>query len=269
MRTSFIVLFAVVLALLSGCRSSDMTSSMSAEDRYELGKKQFDDEDFLEAIEHLSGVTVQFPGSAVADDAQYYLAECRFRREEFLLASYEYETLKRNWPSSQYAPLAQYKIGLCFYQLSPRAVLDQKYARRSIDEFQAFIEYFPTHELLPDAEAKIKDLNNRLAEKDYRTAVLYSKMEYYKAAHFYFASVLEKFPDSDFAEPAYYGKIESLVMRKKYQEALVEIEKFLMRYPESKFKSSIDHFRSEAEKGVGDQSATGGSQSPSLMIGQP
>ena len=244
-KTTALLFTVLIFSLLPGCGSSSIEQSLSADERFERGKYKYDQEDFLDAIDDFTAVTLQFPGSAVADDAQYYLGECRFRREEYLLAAYEYENLKKNMPASSLVPRAQYQIGLCYYDLAPRFTLDQKYSRKAIDEFQTYIEYYPTDELVQDAETKIRELNNRLAEKDYKTAALYMKMEYYKAASYYFESVLEKYHDSDYAEDAFFGKIRSLVERRKYEDALVEARKFLVKYPASQHKTSVESLQNE------------------------
>lgn len=257
--TTYILRIGSILSLLvtlSSCHSSDVIQNLSAEDRFERGKYKFDNRDFLEAIEDFTAITLQFPGSSVADDAQFYLGECRFQREEYVLAAYEYETLKKSMPASPLIPMAQYKIGLCYYKLSPKSSLDQNYTKKAIDEFQNFLEYFPTHTLAADAEAKILELNNRLAKKDYDTAVLYMKMENYKAATYYFDSVLEKFHDSEYAERAHFGKLEALVARKKYEDAKIEAEKFLAKYPNSEFKASVQSLRDDIDQHLKGRSAT-------------
>jgi outer membrane protein assembly factor BamD len=71
-------------------------------------------------------------------------------------------------------PEAQYKLALSYYELSPRAPLDQQYTRKAIDEFQSFVEYYPNNPLVKDAAEKIRELNTRLAKKQYETAKLYS-----------------------------------------------------------------------------------------------
>lgn len=230
----------IVSVIFLSCKSTKIEKILSAEERFELGLKEFEKENYLEAINEFSIITLQYPGSAVSDDAQYYIGECRFNREEYLLASYEYETLKRNMPASSYIPKAQFKIALCYYKLSPKSALDQSYSLRAIDEFQAFIEYFPNDSLVNEAEMKIIELRNKLAEKDYQTAVLYMKMEYFKAATFYFDKVLENYHDTKFSEFAYIGKIESLVKRNKISEAKAEAEKYFAKYPMSKIRKKIE-----------------------------
>ena len=238
-----IILFVAFSFFMSSCGSSDVTKNLSAEERFELGKSKFDNEDYLEAISEFEIVKLQYPGSSVADDAQYYLAECHFKKEEYLIAAEEYQALRRNFPASSFVPLAQYKIGLCYYSLAPKSYLDQQYTYRAIDEFQTFVEYYPTHELAADASAKIKELNTRLAKKLYDTAELYMILEYYKSATFYYNSLIEKYHDTQYAEPAYIGKIKSLIMRKKYSEAKTELNKFLDKFPNSDLKKEAEALR--------------------------
>ena len=225
-----------------------MTQNLSAEERFEAGKKKFDSGDYLEAITEFETIKLQFPGSAVADDAAYLDAECRFRRGEYLLAAEEYQALRRNMPSSPFVPLAQYKTALCYYELAPKTALDQKYTERAIDEFQSFIDYYPKDTNVAAAETRITELNGRLAERLYKTAQLYMNMEYYKSATIYFNSVIEKYHDTPFAEPALLGKVRSLVLRKRYDEAREEIGKFLTKYPQSPLRKDAESLRNEIDE---------------------
>ncbi len=240
-------LFAVSLVVLSGCGGSGPQKSLTAEQRFEEGKKRFDDHDYLEAANDFEIIRLQFPGSAFADQAQFYLGECHFAQEEYLLAAEEYATLKRTMPASPLVPMAQYKIALCYYSLSPRPSLDQVYTTRAIDEFQSFIEYYPKHEKVPDAEAKIAELNGRLAKKLFESAELYMKMNYLKAAIIYYSAVIEKYHDSPYAEPAMIGKVRALVARRKYTEAQSELEKYLEKYPQGAHRADADGLRKEIE----------------------
>jgi outer membrane protein assembly factor BamD len=239
------VLPGFIAALFCGCSSSAPQQNLSAELRFQQGRMKFDRGDYLEAINDFEIIRLQFPGSKVADSAQYQLGESHFRMDEYLLAAEEYQALKRNMPASPLVPMAQYKVGLSYYSLSPKTPLDQTYTNRAIDEFQTFIEYNPKHELVPDAETKIKELNGRLARKLFESATLYMKMGYYKAATNYFDYVIEKYHDTPYAEPALLGKVKALISRRKYDEAMPEIEKFLSRYPSSEHKGEAEGLQRE------------------------
>lgn len=240
MNSKAIILILLVLLFIWGCGSSEPPMQLSAEKRFSLGMKLFNNEDYLDAIEEFKIVTLQFQGSTVADAAQYYLAECRFKREEYILAAYEYEMLVRTMPTSQYVSKARFKRALCYYHLSPHSLLDQNYTRKAIDEFQAFIEYHPVDSLVHEAESRITELNTKLAKKDYENGLIYMKQDFFKAAIVYFDLVLEKYHDTPYAELAQLKKAESLSMRKKQTEAMQELDLFFKKYPNTSYREEAD-----------------------------
>ena len=262
-----LVLCLVTSLLWWSCGSSEVVQNLSAEDRYALGMKKFDQGNYVEAISEFEIVRLQFPGSTVADKAQYYLAESHFRQEEYLIAAEEFQALKRNMSASPLVPLAQFKVGLCYYNLSPSGPLDEASTLRAIDEFQTFIEYFPTNEFVKDAEARIKELNTRRAKKLYDSAQLYMKMEYYKAAIIYFSNIIEKYHDIEYAEPALLGKVKALVARKKYLDAKQDVVKFLEEYPKSTSRGEAESLQREIDDHLKSKSAEMGSISEYPRLG--
>jgi outer membrane protein assembly factor BamD len=243
---------AAFLILLSGagCSSSESTKTMSATERFHAGFVKFQDRDYLEAIDEFKVVSLQHQGTNVADSAQFYLAESRFRREEFILAAFEYDVLVRTMPSSVFIPRARFQRATSFYSLSPRSFLDQDYTRKAIDEYQAFLEFHPSDSLAATADRRIRELTAKLAEKEYNNGVTYMKLEYYKAAAFYFDLVLEKYSDSPSAERALLAKADALRGRKHYAEAKDVIEKFFSKYPNSTLREDAEGIRSDITAGL-------------------
>ncbi|HUN66777.1 MAG TPA: outer membrane protein assembly factor BamD [Bacteroidota bacterium] len=244
-----IAALVVVAALLASCGGSQPQKLLNAEQRFANGKKLYDERNYLEAIAEFDVIRLQFPGSTIADQAQYYLGQSHFHLDEFLLAAEEFQQLKRNMPASPLVPSAQYYIALCYYNLAPKSQLDQSYTSRAIDEFQSFIEYYPKNEHVQEAEDKINELNGRLAKKLFDSAELYMKMGSYQAAVMYYTSVVEKYHDTQYAEPALLGKVRALVARKKYKDAKPDIDKFLEKYPASRFKADAESLQKLIDNG--------------------
>lgn len=248
MAKSIAGILMFVAVLLAGCGSDEVTTIMSVEDRFARAKAMYENRDLLEAMNEFTVITLQYQGSAVAPDAQFYLGECRFARGEYLLAAFEYSVVKRNYPASPRVADATYKSAMCYYNLSPKSTLDQQYTRKAIDEFQSFVEYYPSNPNAPDADAKIHELTNRLAKKQYDTAVLYTKMEYYRSAMVYFDDVIEKYHDTEFAPLAFIGKVELMMSRNKYREASAEAAKFLEKYPNSVLRSRMEALKADCDE---------------------
>lgn len=242
--TAAACLFAVINF---GCSSSKEVESLPLEVRYARALEKFNKHDYLDAADDFKIVTVQYPGSLVADSAQFYIAQCRYRREEYILAASECDVLIRTMPSSPLVERARFMKAMADYELSPQPELDQKYTKQAIDDFQSFIEYFPTDSLAKDAAAKIQELNNKLAKKEYDNAELYYRLEYYRAAIQYFDIVLDRYHDTDYADDALLGKAEALHQRHDKAGALEAIGLFYQKYPSSNLKPDVDLLKAQIE----------------------
>jgi outer membrane protein assembly factor BamD len=251
---AYFLLF-LFLILFSGCGSDDATKQMSAENRYRIGMKEFNDEDYEAAIEEFKVVSLQYQGSNVADSAQYFMAQCRYMRSEYILAAFEYDILIRNMPYSIFVSRSRFGRATCFYELSPESYLDQDYTKKAIDEYQAFLEYHPADTLVQLAEKRILELNTKLAKKDFESGMTYMHMEYYKAATYYFDLILDKYHDTEYAEPALFKKIEALTNRKKYADAKEAVNKFLAKYPASTKRSDAEQMSADIDAKIIEEKA--------------
>ncbi len=240
-------LTGAVLIAASACSSSVNTLEMGPEERLQNAISLYQEEDYQEAAIELEALLLQYPGSVIVDDAQYYLGMCKYQRGEYILAAYEFSKLIKNMPASEFVPVAQFMLADTYYELSPNYTLDQKYTKKAIEEFQAFIDYFPLNEKVSEAEQKIKELNDKLARKEFDTAVIYEKMDYYNAAIKYYNILIETYHDTPYAPKAMYRKINLLMEREREDEALAEMKKFLKQYPEDDNFETVEELKNSLE----------------------
>ena len=241
------VLLILFAGIFWGCSSSVDTVNFSAEEKLAFAINLYQEEDYEAAANEFQAIVLQYPGNPVVDDAQYYLGMTRFHREEFILAAYEFSKLVKNMPASEFVQQGQFMLAECYYQLSPHFSLDQKYTRKAIEEFQAFIDFFPSNEKVGEAEKKINFLNEKLAQKAFESARIYEKLDYYTAALNYYDNVLEVYHDTPYAPLAMYNKIKLLVDRDRNKEALSEISKFIQRYPDNTRVLEVKELKSSLE----------------------
>jgi outer membrane protein assembly factor BamD len=242
------ILILIVLSLyLWGCSSSVNTANMNADQHLAYAKSLYNDEDYLDALNEFQALILQYPGNSIIDDAQYYLAMARFKRAEYIMAAYEFSRLIKNMPASEFVQDAQYMLAECYYQLSPNYSLDQKYTKKAIEEFQAFIDFFPTNSKVPEAEKKITEMNDKMAHKEYNSASIYEKMDDYNAALLYYTDVIETYHDTKYAPLSMYDKIKLLLEKNRNEEALVEMSKFLQKYPDDSNAKEIQQLKISLE----------------------
>ncbi len=224
------LLYVLLAILVVGCSSSIDTSKFTPEEHYNYAFKLYNEGEYEQALQEFQSFVLQYSGSAFNDDAQYYLAMTYFQRKQYLLAAYEFSKLIKNISASPFVPDSQFMLAECYYQLSPPYQLDQSYTKKAIEEFQAFIDFFPSNKKVEEAEKKIKELNDKLAQKEYQSAVIYEKMQYENAAMKYYASVVDTYHDTQYAPLALYNKIKIEVKKTLNNEALADINLFLSRY---------------------------------------
>ena len=240
-RRSVIVLLVIAGAVgFYSCSSTEDLVIQGAGQTFHDGMQMFHDKDYVKARNQFDIVVRQYPASVYADSAQFYLAETYYNQEEYVTAAYEYGNVYKSYPSSRLAPDARFMIAKCYAAQTPRVQLDQQGTTKANDAFQTFIDYYPQSSLVPEAEKQIMELRNRLAEKYYETAELYTTMGYYRAAVVYYDLILEQYHDSDYADKAAIGKVKVLVKRHKDGEAKTALEKFYNSFPNSNLREDAD-----------------------------
>ena len=247
-----LLLFIIFIA---GCSSTLDTSSFTAEQKLDYAKKLYVEEDYFDALQEFNALVLEYPGSVIIDDASYYLAMKRFQRGEYILAAFEFSKLMKNMPASEFVPISQFMISECYYELSPNYTLEQKYTKKAIEEYQAFIDFFPSNDKVKEVEAKIVELHNKLARKGLHSANIYEKLDYYDAALSYYTNVMEIYHETIYAPQAMYNKISLLADMDRNRKALEEANKFLIKYPKNplvqkvkKIKESLDDNFSNVNK---------------------
>jgi outer membrane protein assembly factor BamD len=242
------ILILILLSLVIwGCGGSVNTVNMTPEARFTYAVQLYNNEDYELAVNEFSSIVLQFPGNAIVDSAQYYTGMTRYKRKEYILAAYEFSKLIKNMLASKLISESQYMLADCYYRLSPDFTLDQKYTRSAIKEFQAYIDFFPTGDKVPDAEVKIKELNEKLAHKEYNAAYIYSKLEFYRAALKYYDNVVETYHDTKYAPLAMYDKTRLLISRDRNADALIEVNKFLQKYPSDPLIKEMQDLKNNLE----------------------
>ncbi len=235
----------LILVLIISCAGNKPKPDWSPTQYFEYAKKKFEEEDYFEAANEFTVVTLRYAGSSVADSAQYFLAESHFNMDEHLIAAAEYEKLIKNMSRSPLVPKAMFKMAESYYRLSPRPALDQEYTFKAIRNYQLFIEEYPNHSLKEKAEKRIAELRNKLAKKKYSNAEIYRKMHEYRAAILYYDQLLNEYYDTDWADDAMFGKIQALMELEDYTKASKEIEKFKSQFAYSDLLNKVKDAESD------------------------
>lgn len=237
----------MALALVN-CAGIVDTSKFTPEEYYNYLMQLYKDEDYEKAVPEFQNFLLQYSGSAFNDDAQYYLAMTYFSKKQYLLGAYEFSKLIRNIPASPFVPDSQFMLAECYYKLSPPYQLDQSYTKKSIEEYQAFVDFFPVNKKAEEAEKKIKELTEKLAQKEYQSGLTYEKMSYERAALKYYANVSDSYHDTKYGPMSLYRKIQLEIKKEMNSDALADISTYLNRYPDNSDAKEIQELETRLNK---------------------
>lgn len=121
---------------------------MSPEEQWDLAKRAFEYENYLDAVDILNVFTLNYSGSALIDSAQFLLGECHFALHEYILAESEYQRLVQNLPQSPLVDDARLKMVLCNLYLSPSYARDQKYTEKTSQVAREFLQDYASTDLI-------------------------------------------------------------------------------------------------------------------------
>jgi outer membrane protein assembly factor BamD (BamD/ComL family) len=94
-------------------------------------------------------------------------------------------------------------------QASKPADYEQETTEKAIKEFEDFINEDPPEDLKEEAEKAVLDLKHKKAKHDYDIAKYYESAKEYKSALIYYKSVINAYPDTEWAKLS-KEKIKSL-----------------------------------------------------------
>ncbi len=260
MKRLSISLFAIAI-LFTACKSSRLVNPGEPINViYQRGVDRFEAGDYTDASEIFEAVTRLGRGTNFAQDAQFYLAESYFNQQRYILAEAEYNRFISFFPRDPRRVQADFKKAMSLYHQSPRYRLDQTATRKAIEEFQLFNSRYPNSELVLESAEKINELRAKLARKYYESAEFYLRTEQFKAATIYYDLVIDRYPESPWAEDALLKQIETYVAYadlsilnrqvERYNLAISTYEKYIQLFPQSDGRGKAESLRDEAEEGV-------------------
>lgn len=202
-RFLLLPLFTGTFTLLAACSDGAQTVRLTnTAEQFQQGMAALEDEDYQEAEQIFNTIILQDPASEYADDAQFYLAESHFRDGDYKLAAFNYNRLRTSFPNSPFFKEAFFKSGESYYFSALSYDRDQRESRYALDVYRSFASIYAVDSLASVAKERMKEIENKLAQKEFMTAELYFKMEDYKAAVIYYDRVIELYPDTEYASQA-------------------------------------------------------------------
>ncbi|MHC4138304.1 MAG: outer membrane protein assembly factor BamD [Planctomycetota bacterium] len=154
------------------------------------------------AIKVFERIIERNPLGFIAADSQVKIAECYYQLRQFDLAEDSFLSVMENYPNSEWVPYAQFRIPYC--KLSNIRVQERNYdlLTKSRNGFEIYLANNPQGALVDETNKIIKEIDTKIAEREYETGVFYLRQKRPDAGLIYFESVVENYPDTEWAAMA-------------------------------------------------------------------
>jgi outer membrane protein assembly factor BamD len=106
----------------------------------------------------------------------------------------EYNDFRTFFPFLDEAAYAQMQIGVAHYKMMEKADRDNTQGQAAEDAFQAFLLSYPQSPLAPKAEQYLRDVQEVLADGDYKVAYFYYAKADYRASAARLVEVTDRYP---------------------------------------------------------------------------
>jgi outer membrane protein assembly factor BamD len=138
-----------------------------------------------------------YPDSEYLAKAKLAVADSYFKEggtSNLTQAIQEYNDFQTFFPFLDEAAYAQMQIGLAHYHMMEKADRDKTQGEAAEDAFQAFLLKYPTNTLAPKATQYLRDVQEILADGEYKVAYFYYAKLDYRASAARLVELTDRYP---------------------------------------------------------------------------
>ncbi|MEO6243736.1 MAG: outer membrane protein assembly factor BamD [Bacteroidia bacterium] len=261
MKAQRVFLLLIFLGtFMLGCNDfSRLQKSTDLNLKYNAAVDYYNKEDYVKSQLLFDELYSVLRSTDKAESVAYYLAYSNYKLGDFIMASYLFRNYFRTYPTSARASECLYMSAYCHYMVSPPWSLDQEDTYAAIEEFQYFIQMFPTDtSRIHECNKLVDVLHRKLEKKAYMNAKMYYDIEDYKASITAFDQLLHDYPDTKYREDAVFFTVEAkyylaensiaLKQEERVKAAIAACDNFFLLYKVSEHTSQVNATKIKALK---------------------
>lgn len=237
------LLFALTLLLLPGCiflhHRGDDTAVMNPGDQpdkilYEKSVREIEKGRYDVGRLTLQALINTYPDSEYLSKAKLTIADSYYNEggvSGLTQAEAEYKDFITFFPTAPEAPEAQFRAGMAHYRLMAKADRDRTEAKLAEAEFKEFLLKYPDSTVMPRVKARLRQVQEVLAQGDYKIASFYYSKGANRAARSRFQEITDRYPNFSRADSALWYVGQSLERLKQPKEAVNYYARVITEHP--------------------------------------
>ena len=273
-KTLSVIITALTLAALAVCCSpyNKILKSGDQELMYTTAMKCVEAEEWDNALALLQQLTYFYQGTVREDSVLFFSGLSYYEMDDFDESETVFNDFRRRFGRSPFIEDVEYMYAMGFYHRSPRYDRDQTVTLQAMIYISEFMERYPNSIMREQCATRLKQLQNKMYDKEFYNAKTYYTIGRYKSAVVALKNALAKYPLSPhreeilhlIAKSSYELAKNSIVslQRERYLSVMDAYYTFVAEFPESRYRSDMDRMHAESRKFVETHDAYTGSGAP-------
>ena len=189
---------------------------------------------------------------------KFFEAYCSYYNQDYLVSAQQFKIFYKKNGALPEVEEAVYMRACALSCMMPAIELDQKPIECAIKKLKKYLTVYPTGNYVTKVAEKLTNLEEKLVQKSFQSAIFYYNIAQYRAAFISLANFQQEFPYTDLCQQALYIQAKSqyeyasssTLKDKKtaLQEALKYCQYFLKKYPASQKIKDIQHIIDKIKK---------------------
>jgi outer membrane protein assembly factor BamD len=232
-------------ALLPGCailarhRSNQLAGTVHTGDQpdkvlYERATNEIDHGRFDVGRITLQTLINTYPDSEYLAKSKLAIADSYYKEggvSGLTQSEAEYKDFITFFPTAPEAPEAQYRVGMAHFRLMGKPDRDIAEARAAEDELKEFLLKYPASPFMPRVKRRLREVQEVVADGDYKVAHFYYQKGAYLAARSRFLEIADQYPNFSQADDAFWYAGQTLEHLRAPKAAAPYYARLVKDYP--------------------------------------
>jgi outer membrane protein assembly factor BamD len=154
-------------------------------------------------------------------------------------AEAEYKDFITFFPTAPEAPEAQFRAGMAHYKMMAKSDRDLLEAKLAEAEFKEFLLKYPDSHVMPRVKARLRQVQEVLAQGDYKIAQFYYSKRAYPAARSRLQEIADSYPNFSQGDAALWYLGKSLEALRRPNDAAKYYSRVITEHPLSPFADPV------------------------------
>ena len=212
--------------------------NLTKEQAFTKAEANFEKRKWLKARTFYAYIYETYPNDPLGRRSLLRVADTYFNQGDpvnLVEAQYKYRDFINRYPGSEQADYAMLQIANVSFKQMEHPDRDQTKTREAITKYHELFTAYPNTKYRDDAEKKMQEAMDRLADHEHIVARFYMKRANWEAAVARLNTIVDQYPNYNERDATFYDLGESLEALGRKGEARLYFERVLAEFPKSEY----------------------------------